>query len=367
MNQQQVNFEPIKCLLIAPADPLTGRLRAGPLRRYNHPPPGVTYGLRTDRFTYPPTAGHYRLSPANVAMAAARFLAEHAIPLRHHGYDLIHSFFWDVRRYEIPWVHESDQGFGQFLEGYSTISSSIRTKAVELFSIYLNTLKCKAVIAWSEWARMGYISDGVDPSKISVIPPSFGQIYDRRRHEGINILFIGRDFVRKGGKVALEAFETLKEFSNTRLLYVGKIDDKRIVTRMKANRRIHYFPRISSLELEGQIFPVSDLFFLPTRADAFAISVVEAMSRGIPVVASNICALPEIVENGVSGILSRPDEPNLFARNIAALLSDGNRMVHMGKEARRRVELLFGKERTESPLREAYVNAVKPESRLRTR
>jgi glycosyltransferase involved in cell wall biosynthesis len=365
MIQQQVISEPIKCLLVAPSDPLTGRLRAGPLRRYSYPPAGVRYVLRTERFAYPAVAGHYKLSPVNVGVAIARFLMEHTVPLRQHGYDLIHSFFWDVRKYEIPWIHESDQGFGQFMDGYSTVRSSIRTKAVELVSAFLNTWKCKAVIAWSEWAKRGYVQDGVDPSKIFVIPPSFAQVFDRKRHEGTNILFIGRDYVRKGGKVAVEVFKALKEFPDARLLYVGKVDDKKIIGRMKEDRRIRYFPSVSSAVLETRIFPVSDLFFLPTRADAFAISVVEAMSRGIPVVASNVCALPEIVENGVSGLLSPPDDLCRFTRNITSLLGDANKTRRMGKAAKKRVELLFGKERTNRSIRDVYMNALKLGTELR--
>jgi glycosyltransferase involved in cell wall biosynthesis len=359
MIQRQAISNPIKCLFSAPADPLTGRLRAGPLRRYSHPPDGVRYDLRTDRFVYPAAAGHYQLSAVNVGVAAVRFLIEHAVPLRQHGYDLVHSFFWDLRRYEIPWIHESDQAFGQFMNGYLSLRSSIRTKAVELFSAYLNTWKCKAVITWSEWAKRGYVQDGVDPSKIFVIPPSFGQVFDTKPHEGMNILFIGRDYVRKGGKVAVEVFEAMKEFPNARLLYVGRVDERKIVARMKENRRIRYIPSVSSSVLEGEIFPVSDLFFLPTRADAFAISVIEAMSRGIPVVASSVCALPEIVENGISGLLSPPDEPGGFVRNITALLGDVRRMRRMGEEARKRVELLFGIERTNRSLRDVYMHALK--------
>ena len=125
----------------------------------------------------------------------------------------------------------------------------------------------------------------MEPSKISVIPPPFEQVFDRKRHEGMNVLFIGRDYVRKGGRVVVEVFEALKEFSEARLLYVGKVDDKKIVALpMKGDPRIRYFPSVSSLVLETRIFPVTDLFFLPTLADAFAqYSVVEAMSRGIPV------------------------------------------------------------------------------------
>jgi glycosyltransferase involved in cell wall biosynthesis len=359
MIRQEAIPEPIKCLLIAPMDPLTGRLRVGPLKRYSHPPSGVKYSLRTDRLTYPTAAGQYKLSPLNLSIAAARFLTEHAVPFRQRGYDLIHSFFWDVRVYEIPWIHESDQAFGQFMEGYASARGFMRTIAVDLFSLHLNASQCRAVIAWSEWAKRGYIEDGVDPSKIFVIPPSFEQVFGKKRHEGKNILFIGRDYVRKGGRVALEVFEALKEFPDARLIYVGQVADEEIATRIKRNRRIRYFPSVSRSVLENQIFPISDLFFLPTRADAFAISVVEAMSRGIPVVASNVCALPEILQNGVSGLLSPPDEFSAFKRNITSLLVDANRMRRMGEEARKRVGGLFGIDRTNRSLRELYAKCLR--------
>jgi glycosyltransferase involved in cell wall biosynthesis len=366
MTNQNAIPKPIKCLLIAPADPLTGRLRAGPLRRYSYPPAGVRYKLRTDRFTYPPAGGHYELSPANVSIAVTRFLLEHVVPFPQQRYDLIHSFFWDIRTYKVPWIHETDQSFGQFIGGYSKVKSSIRIKAAELFSTYLNTCKCRGVITWSEWAKRGYVQDGVDRSKVFVIPPSFEQVSDRKPHEGTNMLFIGRDYARKGGQTAVRVYEVLKnEFSNIRLLYVGKVGDNKIAAQMKRDPRIRYLPSVSGSVLEEQIFPVSDLFFLPTRADAFAISVVEAMSRGIPVVASNVCALPEIVENGVSGLLSAPDEVNEFARNITALLGNPPRMRRMGEEARKRVELLFGRERTNRSLRDLYVNALRLRTELR--
>jgi glycosyltransferase involved in cell wall biosynthesis len=347
-------------------DPLTGRLRAGPLRRYGHPPHGVTYRLRTDKLSYPSTAGHYKLSPMNLGIAAARFLGEHAVPFGQRQYDLIHSFFWDLRVYEVPWVHESDQSFGQFMEGYASARGFIRTVAVDLFSFHLNAGLCRAVITWSEWAKKGYVQDGVDPSKIFVIPPSFEQVFDRKQHEEKNILFIGRDYVRKGGHIALEAFEALKEdFPNVQLLYVGKIEDTKITKRIKGNNRIRYFPSVSRSVLENEIFPISDLFFLPTRADAFAISVVEAMSRGIPVVASNLGALPEILENDISGLLSPPNDLSSFTRNIAKLLGNANRMKRMGEAVRKRVGLLFGIERTNRSLRQVYEKSLNLGTKLK--
>jgi glycosyltransferase involved in cell wall biosynthesis len=340
-------------------DPLTGRLRAGPLGRYRNPPSGIRYSLRTDRLTYPSAAGQYKLSPLNLGIAAARFLTEHALPFHQRGYDLIHSFFWDVRVYEIPWIHESDQAFGQFMEGYASAHGFIKTISVELFSFHLNASSCKAVVTWTEWAKRGYVQDGVDPSKIFVIPPAFRQVFDRKRHKGKNILFIGRDYIRKGGRVALEVFEALSEFPNAHLLYVGKVDDEGMVRRIRRNRRIRYFPSVSRSVLETQIFPISDLFLLPTRADAFAISVVEAMSRGIPVVASNVCALPEILEKGVSGLLSPPDDLWAFVRNVAGLLGDASRMRRMGEEARKRVRRSFEVERVNRSLKVVYANSLK--------
>jgi glycosyltransferase involved in cell wall biosynthesis len=349
----------IKCLLLAGTDPITGKLRRGPYLRVLNPPQGVSYCVRTERLAYPKEAAHYNLTPLRVGLNAFRFFAEHLSPLKQRGFDVAHSFFWDMERFEIPWIHENDQSVGQFMSEYLHLGEKIRNGASSFFASYLNSSLCKQVIVWSEWAKEGYEKEGVERSKIAVIPPPFRTIDDRRPHEHCNILFVGRDFLRKGGPLVLKTFEKISRgFDDVRLIYVGKIWDKKWMKKVEENRKITHFSRPTDRVMREEIFPSSDIFVLPTRADAFAISVVEAMSRGIPVVASNVCALPEIVEDGVSGFLAKPDDLDTITLCVAKLVENPSLRESVGYAAQRRITEKFAKEKINPKLCSVYERAV---------
>lgn len=348
----------LKCLLLAPLDPLTGELRSGPLRRYLHPPPGVTYSLATDRLRYPQRAARYKFDPAFVGLAAIRFAVEHTVRLKQRNFALAHSFFLDLRKFLVPWVHESDESFGQFLSSYMGVKGLVKRKATELFSTYLNADACKGVIAWSHWARGGFVEDGVDRSKVHVIPPPFETIQDRRTHKGCNILFIGRDFSRKGGDIALNAFDSIYHSEGSRLIYVGKLDESGIRRKVKEDRRIVHMASPTTRTLREDVWPVTDILLLPTRADAFAISVVEAMCRGIPVIATALPAVAEIVEHKVSGFLAPLNNSHIFSRDLERLVQDASLRRNMGRQAKRRVNHLFSPRAVSRALGQVYINAV---------
>jgi glycosyltransferase involved in cell wall biosynthesis len=354
----------IDCLVIAGTDPLTGKLRRGPYLRVLNPPVGVHYVVRTERLTYPKLLAHYKFSPLNTCLNTFRFFAEHLIPPKQGSsdYSIVHSFFWNLDRFKTPWIHENDQSLGQFADNYLHLNDFVRRKITEAYAKYLNLPACKRVIVWSQNAKNGYIQDGVESSKISVIPPPFPVVHDHRPHgENINMLFIGRDYNRKGGDIMLNIMERLnKDFDNhLKLFYVGSVDDKEAVRKIRENKKhIAHYPNPPDNILYDEIFPVSDIFVLPTRADAFAISVVEAMSRGIPVVASNISALPEIVEDGISGFLVRPDDVDSFSKCLARLIEDPGKRKEIGDEARRQVGQRFSSQRIGKALRRVYEDAL---------
>ena len=74
----------------------------------------------------------------------------------------------------------------------------------------------------------------------------------------------------------------------------------------------------------------------PARWEGFGLALLEAMLCGRPVVASRVSAIPEVVEDGVTGLLVAPDEAGALATAIAALLGDPARAVAMGASGRRR-------------------------------
>jgi glycosyltransferase involved in cell wall biosynthesis len=90
----------------------------------------------------------------------------------------------------------------------------------------------------------------------------------------------------------------------------------------------------------------ADLFVVPSVwEDAFPSAVLEPMSRGIPVIASDVGGIPEMIEDGVSGLLVPPGDEERLAGAIDQLLSDPERRLRIGTAARRRVAECFPPER----------------------
>lgn len=344
----------LRCLLLTPSDPVSRGPRTAAVLRYLHPPPNVKYTLETDRFTYPRMLGYYDMNPATLGLAAFRFLLEHALPERNPGQQLAHSFFWDLRGFGVPWVHESDQSLGQFLSGYTNIRGLIREKILDVFAMYLNSSRCRGAVTWTEWAREGFIEDGIEPSKVSVIPPPFESIYDRREHKGFNVLFLGRDFRRKGGASALASFATLSRDTVCSLTYVGRVEDPNAMKLMRDNRQVVHLENPTSRILREEVWPITDALLLPTNNDAFAIAVVDAMRRGIPAVASSLPPISQVVEDKVSGLLVPQGDTSGFARALQSLADSPGLRAKIGDAARKRASELFSPAKVGTALAGVY-------------
>jgi len=82
----------------------------------------------------------------------------------------------------------------------------------------------------------------------------------------------------------------------------------------------------------------SDLFVLPSRSEAFPNAVIEAMAAGLPVVASDVGGIPEVVRDGVTGVLVPPDDVPALADAVAGLMDAPRRAAALGQVARDTVE-----------------------------
>jgi len=85
-----------------------------------------------------------------------------------------------------------------------------------------------------------------------------------------------------------------------------------------------------------------DILVQPSRRETFGRVLIEAMASRKPVIATRIGGMPEIVTEGVTGILVHPEDPRDLAAAILELLRDPNRRRTMGDAGRRRVETYFG-------------------------
>jgi N-acetyl-alpha-D-glucosaminyl L-malate synthase BshA len=85
----------------------------------------------------------------------------------------------------------------------------------------------------------------------------------------------------------------------------------------------------------------SDVFLLPSSQESFGLAALEAMACEVPVVASRVGGLPEVIDDGVTGFLCPPDEIGLMAERVVDLLKDGQKRSRMGQAAAERVRTHF--------------------------
>ncbi len=91
----------------------------------------------------------------------------------------------------------------------------------------------------------------------------------------------------------------------------------------------------------ARVLPLADLYVTASRGEGLPLAVLEAMAAGLPVVATAVPGHTDVVEDGVTGALVPPDDPERLAAAAAALLPDRSRREAMGRAGRARVEARF--------------------------
>ena len=146
---------------------------------------------------------------------------------------------------------------------------------------------------------------------------------------GARLLFIGDDWRRKGVPELLEALPGVaKRLPNCHLTIAGPgvgqhAQVQRIAHRHGVVDRIHLAGRVSREELPALLWH-SDLFVLPAHAEALGVSILEALAAGVPVVASRVGGIPEIIRSPGEGLLTPPARPTELTSTICKALEDDN-------------------------------------------
>jgi glycosyltransferase involved in cell wall biosynthesis len=125
---------------------------------------------------------------------------------------------------------------------------------------------------------------------------------------------------------------------------VGDGDDRGRLERLAVDARVRdhvlFVGTKADEELAGY-YQACDAFVMPSRSEGFGIVFLEAMSHGKPVVAANSGATPELVEDGVTGLLVEYGVVQTLASSLTRLLTDRECRQRMGEAGRRRVEAQF--------------------------
>jgi N-acetyl-alpha-D-glucosaminyl L-malate synthase BshA len=143
-------------------------------------------------------------------------------------------------------------------------------------------------------------------------------------------------------EAVLAIFDRIRRAVHARLLLVG--DGPELGTAYRVARELGISGLIDIVGAQEEIAPllsVSDLFLLPSAQESFGLAALEAMACEVPVVASRVGGLPEVIEHGVSGFLHEPDDLDAMAKSGIGLLTDPARHARVAKVACERVRTQF--------------------------
>lgn len=271
--------------------------------------------------------------------------AERGFPVHHlamHGMFDIFSHL-RFRRFLRDWKPDIIHAHGVRGSKYALAADPARTvctmHATHPAWKYLK--KCSHIIAVSKAVRTTLAAEGCPEARITVIYNAIldaprGDKATLRKELGIPpqafaIVNAGRFIYDKGQDVLLQAFPKLPR--QAELYYVGDTSTpfgQTIVSHVH-DPRIHFLGYRNDLP---RILPAFDLYALNSRREACPVGMIEACAAKLPIVASEIGGIPEIIANGKSGILVPPDDSDELASAISLLMRDPAKAAQFGTEAR---------------------------------
>ncbi len=231
------------------------------------------------------------------------------------------------------------------------------------------------VIACSSFVRDTVVADGTTPGVIRVLHnPADTEAYLRPRgrrpdssETGIPpgaavILCAARIDVGKGQDALVEAFARISgAFPDAVVAICGEpfgpedflVALRRRVVELGLEHRVLFLGQREDLPA---LMAESQVFCLPTEHEAFGLVFVEAMAAGLPVVAVRSGGVPEVVVDGVTGLLSEPGDLAALAANLARLLAEPHLRRQMGEAGRARALDRFAPSR----VAEAWLDILSP-------
>jgi len=106
------------------------------------------------------------------------------------------------------------------------------------------------------------------------------------------------------------------------------------------------------------LLAASDLFVLPSRSEAFPNGAMEAMAAGLPVIASAVGGLLDLIDQGRTGVLVSPDDPVALAGAIDMLAAASERAAALGAAARREIETRYSFDRMVGAFEDVYLSRL---------
>jgi hypothetical protein len=256
----------------------------------------------------------------------------------------LHTHFSEVAHF-LDWEMTMDRRLSCWFEDAAILRSDIITCSTQAH------------------ARLVASEIKINPSKIKIVPlgveiPELS--CEKREGEPTTVLFVGRLEKRKGIHILMQAIPAvLSKIPQVRFLIAGRdtyitdqevnfngpqhlsYKDSLIKTLPEEYRnRVEFLGHVSDEELK-QLYRACDIFVAPSLYESFGQIYVEAMSYGKPVIGCSAGGVPEVVNNGKTGILVPPGDADRLSGAMIALLQDAPMARELGLNARAAVLKYF--------------------------
>jgi len=271
----------------------------------------------------------------------------------HAAYFLEHSiitFLWGFRR-RVPFVLSTDMTplfcarheLWYAVPKFDPASLSSRLKRAITRKVYMDAFH---LLPWSAVVKESFIKDyGIPEDRITVLPPGINlkrwQSTDREADyaaapgKPFTVLHVGWDLHRKGGDLLI-TLASEPEFRDAEFHFVTSSE----VKDAPPNVFVHKDLKPNGEPLR-QLYQQADVFALPTRADTFSMVALEAMASGLPVIISSVGGISDIVVEGETGYLIKPEDITTLRERLRLLRSDRALRLRLGTHGRKRVEERF--------------------------
>jgi glycosyltransferase involved in cell wall biosynthesis len=184
-------------------------------------------------------------------------------------------------------------------------------------------------------ASTSIISNGLDLTRYR---PGNGQIGEIEARYGLprgsRILFVSRLAKDKEIDVLIRLMPHVCTVQDAHLLLVGRGDDQErledLVQEMGLQGCVHFLGFVPEEDMPA-LYRACDLFAIASTCEVQSLPTLQAVATGMPVVAADAMALPELVRHGTNGFLVPPDEPRAMANAILHILGDAQLAVRMGQ------------------------------------
>lgn len=184
------------------------------------------------------------------------------------------------------------------------------------------------------WAKFEVTPLGVNPESFAARPP-------KQPNGCFEILCVGRLVPAKGQHILVKAVERLsRSGQNVKLRLVGEGPDRKsleqMVCRLDLSGRVMFEGAVNQEKIQD-FYRQADAFVLPSFAEGIPVVLMEAMAIQVPCVTTRITGIPELIRDGIDGLLVTPSDDEELASTIAQLIHQPQLCAKLGEAGRRRV------------------------------